>query len=803
MPNWLLLRAAGAFAEYRLIAKKGEGTFSEVLKAQSLKNGRSVAVKCMKQTFKSLDEVNNLREIQALRRLSPHPNIIKLYEVLYDNPSGRLALVFELMECNVYELIKGKRHYFPEATVKRLMFQLLRSMDHMHRNGIFHRDIKPENVLITEDETLKLADFGSCRGIYSKHPYTEYISTRWYRAPECLLTDGAYGYKMDIWGIGCVIFEVLALYPLFPGKDEADQINKVHDILGTPKLEVLRKFRKMGSHVDLNFTPRQGTGIKCLLPHCSIEAVNLVTQLLAYDPDDRITARSGMRHPWFADIRAEERQRRQAKESATSQAETKRALGGATKGEISPSPSAHQHLEGLKPSQPSPQDATTGADEGNPNKEPRLPGASTAAQPASGEDSRAAKADNGQALHPRSNMLAAGTPQQFHAPLQPHRRASAAAQEVEDEIDGPLAASGSNSPGSFKDSPTRAPAVPRHDDLAATEPAQSERKTSESGQVNRHFSITSSYAPKGVTKVAGASPHQFDESHLLAPQAKVQTQNQLLALQSGKRANYAAPAASRGRYGHMRLGPGAKVVAIEQLASSPSGVYQLPTSRSHTYQASIHPMASPAQHQPSLVGVSGASKVASGMSAITEVASGGQAGPLQRYGYIPGTNVRSVVPVKSLRAGGRLGHTDGGAPRILGAVGEAMGARMTRIAGGHANGVKSLFREVGVARGEGNGSSRAAAQGLHSAGRTAHVSRLGAGLDLPVTGQQYGSQAVHNSSKQHRRRMHHRHKGAPGRGAFGGARADTRAALGIAGYSPSPYGKQLQTSRVSRRLAIQ
>lgn len=115
---------------------------------------------------------------QALRRLSPHPNIVKLHEVLYDQPTGRLALVFELMDCNIYELIKGRTHYLPEETVKIYMYQLMKAVDHMHRHGIFHRDIKPENLLIV-DNVLKLADFGSCRGIYSKQPYTEYISTRW------------------------------------------------------------------------------------------------------------------------------------------------------------------------------------------------------------------------------------------------------------------------------------------------------------------------------------------------------------------------------------------------------------------------------------------------------------------------------------------------------------------------------------------------------------------------------------------------------------------------------------------------
>ena len=101
--------------------------------------------------------------------------------------------MFELMDMNIYELIRGRRHYLPEPRVKLYMYQLIKAMDHMHRNGIFHRDVKPENILIS-DELLKVADFGSCRGIYSKQPYTEYISTRWYRAPECLLTDGYYGH---------------------------------------------------------------------------------------------------------------------------------------------------------------------------------------------------------------------------------------------------------------------------------------------------------------------------------------------------------------------------------------------------------------------------------------------------------------------------------------------------------------------------------------------------------------------------------------------------------------------------------
>ncbi|OQS00834.1 serine/threonine protein kinase [Achlya hypogyna] len=290
--------------KYRLVSKKGEGTFSEVLKAQNVKDSKYHAIKCMKNHFESIDQVNNLREIQALRRLSPHPHIIKLEEVLYDQPSGRLALVFELMDANLYEMIRGRRTYLNPELIRSLMYQLVKSLDHMHNKGIFHRDIKPENILVENNEFLKLADFGSCRGIYSKQPYTEYISTRWYRAPECLLTDGYYGPEMDLWGVGCVFFEITSLYPLFPGSNELDQINRIHKILGTPLPDVLDVFRRKGAaHIDFNFAHDEGTSIAKLIPHASPEAVDLMTKMLVYDPSKRTNAREALRHEYFREMR--------------------------------------------------------------------------------------------------------------------------------------------------------------------------------------------------------------------------------------------------------------------------------------------------------------------------------------------------------------------------------------------------------------------------------------------------------------------------------------------------------------------
>lgn len=196
----------------------------------------------------------------------------------------------------------------------------MKSLDHMHKKGIFHRDIKPENILIESSNDvskgLKLADFGSCRGIYSKQPYTEYISTRWYRAPECLLTDGYYGPEMDLWGAGCVMFEITSLYPLFPGANEVDQINRIHKVFGTPSSDILAKFRAKGaSHISFDFPAQKGIGLAQLIPHALPDCVDLLVKMLKYDASERITAREAIRHPYFKDVREAE-QREQAKASA-------------------------------------------------------------------------------------------------------------------------------------------------------------------------------------------------------------------------------------------------------------------------------------------------------------------------------------------------------------------------------------------------------------------------------------------------------------------------------------------------------
>ncbi|XP_063724787.1 MAPK/MAK/MRK overlapping kinase-like isoform X2 [Symsagittifera roscoffensis] len=292
-------------SKYMVVSKKGEGTFSEVLECRNRSNDESVAVKKLKQRYDSIYQCNKIREVQAMRKLSSHANIVKLKEMIFEPTSCTLYLVMELMDMNLYELIRGKRHYLPESRVRFYMLQLVDAVRHMHKHGIFHRDVKPENILVKGD-LLKLADFGSCRSRESKQPFTEYISTRWYRAPECLLTDGYYDYKMDVWSVGCVYFEISTLKPLFPGQNEIDQIDKIHKLFGTPPPEVLSKFKRSRS-MSFNFPPcqRDEKTLTHLVEPMPSDGVELMYRMLEYDPARRVGMDECLQHAYLKTLRSE------------------------------------------------------------------------------------------------------------------------------------------------------------------------------------------------------------------------------------------------------------------------------------------------------------------------------------------------------------------------------------------------------------------------------------------------------------------------------------------------------------------
>lgn len=199
--------------------------------------------------------------MQVLRALPAHPNIILLYDAFFHSPSQTLYLVFEPMEGNLYHLFKTRRgRPFAGALVASIFRQITSALCHMHSNGYFHRDLKPENILVTTtglfDYTsvspmasldapkekdvvviIKLTDFGLARETNSSPPYSEYVSTRWYRAPEVLFLDRVHSSAVDMWGLGVIMAETLNLHPLFPGTDQLDQVAKICAVLGDPSDE--------------------------------------------------------------------------------------------------------------------------------------------------------------------------------------------------------------------------------------------------------------------------------------------------------------------------------------------------------------------------------------------------------------------------------------------------------------------------------------------------------------------------------------------------------------------------------------
>ncbi|XP_031118787.1 cyclin-dependent kinase F-4-like [Ipomoea triloba] len=280
---------------YKIIKEVGNGTFGSVWRALNNQTGEVVAIKRMKKKYSSWEECMNLREVKSLRRMS-HSNIVKLREVIRENDI--LFFVFEYMECNLYQLMKDRAKLFSESEVKNWCFQVFQGLAYMHQRGYFHRDLKPENLLVSKD-VIKIADFGLAREINSEPPYTEYVSTRWYRAPEVLLQSPSYGCAVDMWAMGAIMAELFTLRPLFPGSNEADEIYKICCVLGTPTETEWPNGLELANVIGYQFPKVVGVHLSALIPSASEDAINLITSLCSWDPSKRPTAVEVLQHPFF------------------------------------------------------------------------------------------------------------------------------------------------------------------------------------------------------------------------------------------------------------------------------------------------------------------------------------------------------------------------------------------------------------------------------------------------------------------------------------------------------------------------
>lgn len=281
--------------KYETIEHLGDGTFGSVFKSKDTTTGEIVAIKKMKKKYMTWDECLTLREVNSLAKLNQHENIIKLKEMIRDD--NILHLIFEYMEKNLYELMKNKQK-FTENQIRSIIYQTLDGTAYIHKYGFFHRDYKPENLLVSGD-MIKIADFGLAREIRSLPPYTDYVSTRWYRAPECILRSTNYNSPVDIWAIGAIMAELYLGKPLFPGSNDRDQLIKICGTLGSAQLNNWFEGQQLLKKTDYKIPNFPGINLKQSIPDASKEAIDLMYEMLQIDPNKRPTAVKLLESPFF------------------------------------------------------------------------------------------------------------------------------------------------------------------------------------------------------------------------------------------------------------------------------------------------------------------------------------------------------------------------------------------------------------------------------------------------------------------------------------------------------------------------
>ena len=294
--------------DYEMITRLGGGSFADVYKALEKSTGELVAIKILKRKYKKWDDCQELIEVRSLQKLHNEStfnkpgeeNIIKLKQVIFIKKTGTLNLIFEYMETDLLELMKScEPKTLKEDQIRDIMHQTLLGLAFMHKYGFFHRDMKPENLLLTRNK-LKIADFGLAREIRSIPPYTEYVSTRYYRAPECILKSTNYNSPIDIWGLGCIMAEMYTHpQPLFCGSNEKEVLFRICSILGTPTHDIWNDGIRQANIIGMKFPTCQGTDLEKVIPEASSEAIDLMKLMIQWDPNKRATAKNLLNHPFF------------------------------------------------------------------------------------------------------------------------------------------------------------------------------------------------------------------------------------------------------------------------------------------------------------------------------------------------------------------------------------------------------------------------------------------------------------------------------------------------------------------------
>ncbi|RHN60836.1 putative mitogen-activated protein kinase CMGC-MAPK family [Medicago truncatula] len=290
-------------AKYRPpIMPIGRGAYGIVCSLLNTETNELVAVKKIANAFDNhMDAKRTLREIKLLRHLD-HENVIGLRDVI-PPPLRRefndVYITTELMDTDLHQIIRSNQNLSDEHC-QYFLYQILRGLRYIHSANIIHRDLKPSNLLLNANCDLKIIDFGLARPTMESDFMTEYVVTRWYRAPELLLNSSDYTSAIDVWSVGCIFMELMNKKPLFPGKDHVHQMRLLTELLGTPtdadvglvKNDDARRYIR-----QLPQYPRQP--LNRVFPHVHPLAIDLVDKMLTIDPTRRITVEEALAHPYL------------------------------------------------------------------------------------------------------------------------------------------------------------------------------------------------------------------------------------------------------------------------------------------------------------------------------------------------------------------------------------------------------------------------------------------------------------------------------------------------------------------------
>ena len=302
--------------KYEVLGVVGEGAYGIVYKCKNKETGKYVAIKKFKEVGDELVKKTMKRELKMLQRLH-HPNVVEFQDAF--RRKGNLFLVFEFVDKNLLELLQEHPNGLDPNLIRHLIYQLCKSIKYLHEQNIIHRDIKPENLLITDKMESKLCDFGFARLVSeTNEKLTDYVATRWYRAPELLLSQGNYGKEVDYWAIGCIMGELVDGNPLFPGENELDQIHCIQKVLGnlTDKQEEMFYNNPIFNGKSLLNVTKPETLEKRYMGKFSKKAISFMKGLLALDPKKRLNGNTVFKHAYFeklvlADLQKEVEQRMQ------------------------------------------------------------------------------------------------------------------------------------------------------------------------------------------------------------------------------------------------------------------------------------------------------------------------------------------------------------------------------------------------------------------------------------------------------------------------------------------------------------